>query len=56
MSLSSARMTTEDFLYPAHCLLRVCFGKVGTFDTVMVVLGLEISYRKIGNKVSNKQV
>ena len=28
----STRMTAEEFLYPTHCLLKVCFG-VCVFET-----------------------
>ena len=36
-------MTTEEFLYPTHCLLKVCFEGMCILDTGMAELGMEIS-------------
>ena len=36
-------MTTEEFLYPTHCLLNVYIGGMCIWDTVMAELGIGIS-------------
>ena len=35
-------MTTEEFLYPTHCLLKVCFEGMCIRDTIMAELGMGI--------------
>ena len=32
----SVRMTTADFFYPTHCLLKVCFSVEGAFETQLL--------------------
>ena len=39
----STQITTEEFLYPTHCLLKVCFEGMCIWDTVMTELCMEIS-------------
>ena len=38
----STRITTEEFLYPTHCLSKVCFEGMCISDTVMTELGMVI--------------
>ena len=38
----STQITTEEFLYPTHCLLNVCFQGMCIWDTVMAKLGMGI--------------